>query len=124
MIDLDIPTNNPPATGTLLHWMQTGLTPSQTATTGAAGEVYVLQSNGPAALAAYMGPAPPARVPLSHRYTHILVDTSAASQADMAVLSQAAKSRNGFSAQQVLTKANLVSKVVAGNWFNVTNAGR
>jgi hypothetical protein len=33
MIDLDIPTNNPPETNTLLHWMQTGLTPATAPTT-------------------------------------------------------------------------------------------
>ncbi|KAI1853665.1 hypothetical protein JX265_004001 [Neoarthrinium moseri] len=128
MIDLDIPTNSPPATNTLLHWMQTGLTQSSSATllntTAGRSNAFALQMPGAvAAAASYFGPSPPARVPLSHRYTELLIDTSAASQESMSVLMQAAQSRQGFNAEQVLTKAGLANKIVAGNFFNVTNPG-
>ncbi|KAK9770144.1 putative Phosphatidylethanolamine-binding protein [Seiridium cardinale] len=128
MIDLDIPTSRPPQTSTLLHWMQTGLVQSSTATalntTAGAANVFALQMPGAiAAAASYIGPAPPARTPLSHRYTQVLVDTSAASPDSMAVLMQAAQTRQGFNAEQVLTQAGLQNKVVAGNFFVVTNPG-
>ncbi|KAH6655103.1 phosphatidylethanolamine-binding protein [Truncatella angustata] len=128
MVDLDIPTTSPPQTSTLLHWMQTGLIQSSTATvmntTAGVANVYVLEMPGAiAAAASYIGPAPPARTPLSHRYTQVLIDTSSASPASMSVLMQAAQSRQGFNAEQVLTQAGLQSKVVAGNFFMVTNPG-
>ncbi|OTA94405.1 hypothetical protein M434DRAFT_30030 [Hypoxylon sp. CO27-5] len=128
MIDLDIPTNNPPATNTLLHWLQTGLTQSTTATTinttsGSTSAFLFQNSSGQAAFAEYLGPSPPARVPLSHRYTQILVDTSNATDDNLSVLQQAASSRQGFNASDVLTQAGLADKVLAGNFFNVTNAG-
>jgi phosphatidylethanolamine-binding protein (PEBP) family uncharacterized protein len=128
MVDLDIPTNAPPATSTLLHWMQTGLTQSSTATllntTAGTAKVFTLQMPGAIAAAApYLSPAPPALVPLSHRYTQILVDTSTATEASMTVLMTAAQSRNGFNAETVLTQAGLADKVVAGNFYNVTNQG-
>ncbi|KAI1414328.1 PEBP-like protein [Hypoxylon sp. FL1857] len=128
MIDLDIPTNNPPSTNTLLHWMQTGLTQSTTATTintttGSTNAFLFQKSSGQAAFAEYIGPSPPARIPLSHRYTQILVDTSDATDDNLGVLQQAAASRQGFNALNVLTQAGLADKVLAGNFFNVTNPG-
>ncbi|KAI0122818.1 phosphatidylethanolamine-binding protein [Xylariales sp. AK1849] len=128
MMDLDIPTNSPPQTSTLLHWMQTGLTQSSTATllnsTAGRSNVFAFAMPGAVAAAApYLGPAPPARTPLSHRYTQILVDTSKATQANMNVLLQAAQNRQGFNAETVLTQAGLQNMVVAGNFFNVTNPG-
>jgi hypothetical protein len=128
MMDLDIPTNSPPATSTLLHWMQTGMTLSSTAilqnTTAGTNKVFSLQMPGAiAALAPYIAPAPPARTPLSHRYTQILVDTSTASQQAMTVLMMAAQTRGGFNAETVLTQAGLTDKVVAGNFFVVSNPG-
>ncbi|KAI1391376.1 PEBP-like protein [Hypoxylon trugodes] len=128
MIDLDIPTNSPPQTNTLLHWLQTGLTQSSTATTvntttGSKNVFLFEKSQGQAAFAEYLGPSPPARIPLSHRYTQLLVDTSDATQDDLNVLQQAAASRQGFSANDILTQAGLVDKVLAGNFFNVTNPG-
>ncbi|KAK7978100.1 hypothetical protein PG988_005590 [Apiospora saccharicola] len=67
MVDLDIPVDTDPHT--LLHWMQTDLTPATTATTMATGDgktasVFELQNtkNTPA-LAAYVAPAPPAKNP-------------------------------------------------------------
>ncbi len=128
MIDLDIPTNNPPATDTLLHWMQTGLTPATTATrlTTQTGElsVFLLENTTqtPPVLA-YFGPGPPARIPLSHRYTQILVDTSDIDDEDLQVLRTAAATIRGFNAQTVLEQADLEDEVVAGNFFNVTNPG-
>lgn len=128
MIDLDIPTNSPPTTSTLLHWMQTDLQQSNTAitmnTTAGTTNVFALQMPGAvAAAASYIGPAPPARTPLSHRYTQVLVDTSSASQQSLSILAQAAQNRQGFNAEQVLTQAGLQDKVVAGNFFVVTNPG-
>lgn len=128
MIDIDIPTNAPPATSTLLHWMQTGLTPATTTTqlntSTTAMSVFLLQnSSNTAPLAPYLSPNPPARVPLSHRYTQILVDTTGMQATALDALRTAAANRTAFSAMTVLTKAGLESKVVAGNFYNVTNAG-
>lgn len=130
MIDLDIPTNSPPKTSTLLHWMQTGLTPATSATqlntTSGAMSAFLLENaGGTAAAAPYIGPNPPARIPLSHRYTQILVDTSGLSAQGAKALQAAAQNRSGFDAPAVLAKAGLkaASVVVAGNSFNVTNPG-
>ncbi|KAI2471926.1 PEBP-like protein [Annulohypoxylon bovei var. microspora] len=127
MIDLDIPTNSPPATGTLLHWMQTGLTQSTKATainttTGSMNAFLLQNSKNQAAFAAYLGPAPPARTPLSHRYTQILVDTSNATTNNLNILQTAASNRSNFNAMSVLTQAGLANKVIAANFFNVTNS--
>ncbi|GAP84029.1 putative phosphatidylethanolamine-binding protein pebp protein [Rosellinia necatrix] len=126
MIDLDIPTDSPPETNTLLHWMQTGLTQSSSAislstTLGSMTAFVFSVPQGEAALASYIGPAPPARIPLSHRYTEIVVDTSELSGEGLAALEAAAANRLGFNAESVLTSAGLADKVVAGNFFNVTN---
>lgn len=128
MIDLDIPTNNPPATNTLLHWLQTGLTPAAQATrlnttTGQMSVFLLENSTNTAPIAAYFGPNPPARTPLSHRYTQILVDTSTLDNAGLTALRTAAATIVGFSAQTVLNQAGLGDKVVAGNFYNVTNPG-
>ncbi|KAI1753360.1 PEBP-like protein [Xylaria castorea] len=127
MIDLDIPTDSPPQTNTLLHWLQEGLTQSSSAvplnTTMGSTSAFVLVVPGDEAYAPYLGPAPPARIPLSHRYTQIVVDTSDVSGAGLDALKAAAATRMGFNAQSVLTAAGLADKVVAGNFFNVTNPG-
>jgi len=128
MIDLDIPTNITGQTGTLLHWMQTGLTPATTATplnmTSGQSAVFLLQNTGnTAALAPYFGPSPPARTPLSHRYTQILVDTSALAAQATNTLGAAAMNRRDFNAPLVLQQAGLQNKVVAGNFFIVSNPG-
>lgn len=128
MIDIDIPTNAPPATSTLLHWMQTGLTPATTQTNlntsmGAMPVFPLVNSTNTAPFAAYLGPAPPARIPLSHRYVQILVDTSAAQQSALDGLRTAAGNRSAFSAITTLTAAGLQNSVVAGNFYNVTNPG-
>ncbi|KAI1108636.1 phosphatidylethanolamine-binding protein [Nemania sp. NC0429] len=115
MIDLDIPTDSPPQTNTLLHWAQTGLTQND--------EFVLSAPDGEAAFAAYIGPAPPARIPLSHRYTEIIIDTSDASEEGLDALKAASLNRLGFNAQSVLAAAGLTDKVVAGNFFNVTNPG-
>lgn len=130
MIDLDIPTDSPPQTNTLLHWMQTGLTPSTTATqlntTSGPIRAFLLENRGnaTAAIAPYFGPNPPARVPLSHRYTQLLVDTSGLGEAGTEALKTAAKTGRGFDVASVLSKAGLQGKLVAGNSFNVTNGGQ
>lgn len=127
MIDLDIPTNGT-TTDTLLHWMQTGLTPGMTATqlnmTSGSKSVFLLQNTGNTpALATYIGPSPPARKPLSHRYTQILVDTSGVTTQSTSTLQMAAMTRRGFNAQMVLQQAGLQNRVVAGNFFVVMNPG-
>ncbi|KAK3328439.1 phosphatidylethanolamine-binding protein [Cercophora scortea] len=127
MIDLDIPTNSS-KTNTLLHWMQTGLTPATTTSrlTAANGSVSVFlleNRSNTTAFAPYIGPNPPARIPLSHRYTQILVDTTNLTSEGASVLQTAAATRIGFSASTVLTEASLEGKVVAGNSYNVTNPG-
>ncbi|KAK3308679.1 phosphatidylethanolamine-binding protein [Chaetomium strumarium] len=130
MIDLDIPTNNPSQTNTLLHWMQTSLVPSSTATqlntTAGTIRAFLLEKDGSdtTALQPYFGPNPPARVPLSHRYTQVLVDTSGMTEdGGEALRAAAAASRSGFEAAAVLAQAGLEGKVVAGNFYNVTNPG-
>ncbi|KAI0967431.1 phosphatidylethanolamine-binding protein [Xylaria arbuscula] len=128
MVDLDIPTNNPPQTSTLLHWLQQGLTQSSSATSlnTTAGSINAFVLSAPtdeAAFASYNPPAPPARIPLSHEYTQILIDTSDASAESLSALQTAAANRSGFNALSVLTSVGLADKVVAGNWFNVTNPG-
>ncbi|OIW29903.1 PEBP-like protein [Coniochaeta ligniaria NRRL 30616] len=127
MIDLDIPTNTS-STNTLLHWMQTGLTPATSPTmlntTRGQNMVFLLQNTTQTSPAApYIGPGPPARTPLSHRYTQILVDTSAVTKQATSALETAAETRLGFDAMTVLMQAGLAAKVVAGNSFNVTNPG-
>lgn len=128
MVDIDIPTNAPPATSTLLHWMQTGLTPATTATnlntSNGAMPVFLLQNtSNTAPFAAYIPPGPPARIPLSHRYVQILVDTTGIQQTALTGLKTAAANRSGFSALNTLMAASLQTKVVAGNFYNVTNPG-
>lgn len=126
MIDMDIPTNTPPQTSTLLHWMQTGLTAATTATTlnttSGSTSVFLLQNNSNTApFASYFGPSPPARVPLSHRYVQILVDTTGTPQTSLDSLRTAAQNRSGFNADTTLRAVGLNTRVVAGNFYNVTN---
>ena len=128
MIDLDIPTDTPPATNTLLHWAQTGLTPANTptrlnTTTGQLTVFLLENSTNTPPILGYFGPNPPARIPLSHRYTQILVDTSDVEPEDIAAIQTAAATIRGFNALTVLTAADLEDKVVAGNFYNVTNPG-
>jgi len=112
----------------MLQWMQTSLTQSSSATplntTMGSKNAYVFSvSQDVEAFAPYAGPAPPARIPLSHRYTQILVDTSEASDEALATLKTAAANRRNFVALDVLTSAGLANKIVAGNFYNVTNPG-
>jgi phosphatidylethanolamine-binding protein len=128
MIDLDIPTDTPPATNTLLHWAQTGLTPANTptrlnTTTGQISVFLLENSTNTSPILGYFGPNPPARIPLSHRYTQILIDTSDTDDEDIAAIRTAAATIRGFNALTVLTAADLEDKVVAGNFYNVTNPG-
>ncbi|KAK4203661.1 CEN-like protein 1 [Triangularia verruculosa] len=128
MIDLDIPTNNPPETNTLLHWLQTSLTPSTQSTTfnttsGSVRGFQLLNTTQTTPVVGYFGPNPPARIPLSHRYVQILVDTSNITEQGEAALREAAATLRGFNAESVLEEAGLEGNVVAGNWYNVTNPG-
>ncbi|OLN84942.1 Protein D2 [Colletotrichum chlorophyti] len=128
MVDIDVPTNQPPKTGTLLHWLQTGLMSADTAitlnTTAGPKKVYVMQNKmNAAALAPYIGPNPPAREPLSHRYTFVAVDHTTITQQGLMALSGAAQNRRDFNVMNTLMAAGLQDKVVAGNFFRVTNPG-
>lgn len=127
MVDLDIPSDQNPHT--FLHWMQTGLTPATTASTISASngstQVFTLSNAmNTNAIVAYTQPAPPAQNPLSHRYTQILVDTSAMDSTGLSALQSAAATRVGFDTNSVLQAAGLSSNAVAGNFFNVTNQGQ
>ncbi len=104
--------------------MQMGLTQSPTSTKMGDQSVFMFMnmSNTPPA-AAYIGPSPPARIPLSHRYTQILVDTSGFQTEGTNALLTAAMTRQGFNVEEVLSQVGLQGKVVAGNFFNVTNPG-
>lgn len=128
MVDIDVPTSNssPPQTSTFLHWLQTGLTSSTSATTfaladGSAAEGFMLSNAADAtALADYLGPSPPpGRQPLQHRYTLLLVDHSGISDKGLTALSDAAGSRRGFDVAGTLDSAGLTDKAVAGNFFTV-----
>lgn len=126
MVDLDIPSTSNPHT--FLHWMQTGFTPSTTASaiTTANGTVQgftLTNAQNTSAIVAYTQPNPPAQNPLSHRYTEVLVDTSAMSADGITALTTAANVRVGFDINTALQAAGLTNNVVAGNSFNVTNAG-
>lgn len=128
MVDLDVPTEKPPQTTTLLHWMQTDLIPSPSRfvlnTTLGRTAVFPLENRrNVIAAAPYIGPSPPARVPLSHRYTQLLIDTSNTSMAQIAKLSQAALKRQNFDTSAVLASAGITKyQIVAGNFFNVSEA--
>ncbi|KAM0285205.1 hypothetical protein ACHAQH_001636 [Verticillium albo-atrum] len=128
MIDMDIPTNAPPQTSTLLHWAQTGLTSSQTPmilnSTAGPKTVYVMQNLAQQPpLAEYIGPNPPARAPLAHRYAFVAVDHTQITQQGLSALSQAASERRGFDAMQALTAAGLQMNAVAGDYYIVRNTG-
>lgn len=145
MVDLDIPDSEQNMTGaengtvpdgaaqngtetgqtnTLLHWLQTGLTSSSEAMDTNGTQVFLLQNAGEEApLSEYIGPNPPAREPLSHRYTFVLVDHSDIAPEGLETLTASSEERKGFDAQAVLTQAGLEGGVVAGNFFNVTNGG-
>lgn len=130
MVDLDIPSTTNPHT--FLHWVQTDLTPSTAASavaaasnaTSATTQAFTLtNTKGTAALVPYTQPNPPTQNPLSHRYTQVLVDTSALSATALATIQAAVQSKVGFDVATVLQNAGLTANVVAGNSFNVTNAG-
>lgn len=126
MIDLDIPSTQNPHT--FLHWMQTGLTPATTSTTmttvnGTVQGFTLSNAKNTSAIVAYTQPGPPAQNPLSHRYTEVLVDTSAMTSTGLAALQQAAGTRVGFDINTALQAAGLTNNVVAGNSFNVSNPG-
>lgn len=55
--------------------------------------------------------------------TQIVLDTSDVTDDELDVLTTAAATRLGFDAETVLTSAGLADKVLAGNYFNVTNPG-
>ncbi|KAH6686265.1 phosphatidylethanolamine-binding protein [Plectosphaerella plurivora] len=129
MIDMDIPTNAPPQTSTLLHWAQAGLTsnpvPTILNTTMGTKQVHVMQNLAATpAMADYFGPNPPALMPLQHRYAFVAVDHSTISRDGLGQLTLASQQRRGFDATRTLTAAGLgPQNVVAGNFYMVSNTG-
>lgn len=129
MVDMDIPTNAPPQTSTLLHWAQVGLTSNPTPTvlntTMGTRVVHVMQNlAAQPPMAEYFGPNPPARMPLQHRYAFVAVDHSMITRDGLGVLTQMTQERRGFDAMRTLTAAGLgPQNVVAGDYFRVTNTG-
>ncbi|KAL0941517.1 uncharacterized protein CTRU02_204280 [Colletotrichum truncatum] len=128
MVDIDIPTENPPATDTYLHWFRTGFVQDSSPTllslnNGSAYSIYQFRSNH-GDQAHYVSPAPPAKTPLRHRYVEILVDTSNISGEAATIMGGVASlNRKGVNVEGILTQAGLIDKVVAGNWFTITNPG-
>ncbi|KAK0101137.1 hypothetical protein ONS95_012881 [Cadophora gregata] len=122
MVDPDIPpqiVGGP--TGELLHWMQQGLTSATTATMIGGMMVFVLSSaSNETAFAPYFGPSPPNKVPNTHRYTQLLLDTSGSNNSlVISQLRQAAATRLNFNAVNVVRAAGV--PILAGNSFNVSN---
>lgn len=126
MVDLDIPSSTQPTT--FLHWLQTDLVASTTPETimTSAGNLQgfgVNLANNTAAIVNYTQPSPPAQNPLSHRYTQLLIDTSAITPAGLTALQTAAQGRVNFNINTTLQQAGLSQNVVSWNFFNVTNPG-
>lgn len=126
MVDLDIPISTQPTT--FLHWLQTDLKASTTPETimTSSGNLQgfgVNLANNTAAIINYTQPNPPAQNPLSHRYTQLLIDTSAITPAGLTALQTAAQSRVNFNINTTLQAAGLSQNVISWNFFNVTNPG-
>lgn len=126
MVDLDIPSSTQPTT--FLHWLQTDLKASTTPETimTSSGNLQgfgVNLANNTAAIINYTQPNPPAQNPLSHRYTQLLIDTSAITPAGLTALQTAAQSRVNFNINTTLQAAGLSQNVISWNFFNVTNPG-
>lgn len=122
MIDLDIPTDSPPKTDTLVHWAQTGLKQSAAPSNLGGNNAFLLTKGTEAATQAYFAPNPPNKAPVTHRYTQIVIDTTGAAAADVKKLQDAVKAKQkGFDVVSALKAAGLSDKVVAGNFFRVTN---
>ncbi|EEY14022.1 conserved hypothetical protein [Verticillium alfalfae VaMs.102] len=112
----------------LLHLAQTGFhsspTPMVLNSTAGPKTVYVMQNLAQQPpLAEYIGPNPPARAPLAHRYAFVAVDHTQITQQGLSALSQATSERRGFDAVQALTAAGLQMNAVAGDYFIVRNTG-
>ncbi|KAL1898388.1 hypothetical protein Cpir12675_001933 [Ceratocystis pirilliformis] len=127
MIDSNVPSNTTSSgTTTLLHWALTGLSSSNASTNLNGKPAHILKpaSNSTAPLAKYIGPAPPARVPLSHQYTLILVNDTSLTSSNRKRLQKAAGTRLGFDAPTVLGATSLSLDTVAASYFNVTNSAK
>ncbi len=120
MVDPDIPPQTVGGpTGELLHWMQQGLTSSNTSTLIGGMQVFVLRSaTNETAIAPYFGPSPPNKAPNTHRYTQLLLDTTGNANA-LASLKTAGATRTNFNAVNVVSQAGV--NIIAGNSFDVTN---
>lgn len=118
MVDPDLPTT---PSSELLHWLQPGLkSANATSTIGGVKVFALLGASNASASAAYIQPSPPFKIPFSHRYVQLLLDTSNVTAAGMQSLLTAAKTRQNFDAVAVVKNAG--ATIVGSNWFNVTNA--
>jgi len=120
MVDPDIPpvTAGGP-TSELLHWMQPGLVSADNSTLIAGIQMFeLINPSNISAFATYIQPSPPNKVPNTHRYTQLLLNTTGNSGA-LSTLSTFAATRTNFSAVNVVQNAGLT--VLFGNSFNVTN---
>jgi hypothetical protein len=124
MVDCDIPStnqSNPTNTTELLHWMQPGLVSSPSPITVAGQTVYqLINPNNVSLFATYIQPTPPFKIPFSHQYVELLLDTTNMMMGNERALMGFEMMRIGFDAVGVVKAAGV--NVVAGNWFNVTNA--
>ncbi len=120
MVDPDIPPATVGgATSELLHWMQAGFVSATTSTTIGGVQVFeLINPSNMSAFAAYLQPSPPNKVPHTHRYTQLLLNTTGNSSS-LSTLSTFAKTRTNFSAVNVINSAGV--SIVAGNSFDVSN---
>ncbi|KAF7944509.1 hypothetical protein EAE96_010900 [Botrytis aclada] len=118
MVDPDIP---PAKTGgdtsQFLHWMQAGLTSSNTTKTIGGQKIYELINVNTSAFATYLQPNPPDKAPTTHRYTQLLFNTTGMNTS-LASLQMAGKTRGNFNAADVVKSAKLT--VLMGNSFDVS----
>ncbi|CZR60256.1 uncharacterized protein PAC_10152 [Phialocephala subalpina] len=123
MVDPDIPPATAGgATSELLHWMQSGLVSANTSTTiGGVATFELINPGNTSAIASYIQPSPPNKAPNTHRYTQLLLNTTAMGSNTTALntLMTAGKTRTNFSAVNVVKAAGVA--IIAGNSFDVTN---
>jgi len=117
MLDPDVPSGPGTKTSELLHWMQSDLTSASNPTTIAGKQVYqLINANNASAIASYLQPSPPQKIPLSHRYVQIILNTT--DPTSKATLAKFGATRQMFNATSVLAQAAV--QPLFGNSFNVT----
>lgn len=120
MVDLDIPSaNGSSLTSERLHWMQSDLSSASSTSTIGNKTVYALVNTvNASAFASYEQPSPPDLIPLSHRYTQYLLNTTLMPEA-LIMLANISAVRSAFNSTTAISTFGI--PLVAGNWFNVTN---